>query len=256
MSTQKLGSVTLPPINSVRNNGGTSPGPMNGIFTNRSNAQQLLYRSVPAKNSGESFSDMLSSSSMGKYGRQHLISSNSPMEYAERFKARPMTKPTLVEFATKELDKVKRHSKSMRTSRRQIEGFFPPMKLRRNGKPLTPDMMDTQMATKMELAPTAYSDIRSKSERGFMANSPFIRRTPDSCRTVQTFPENNIVYPSVISEQDGEYDDLSMLPPPKKILPKRELPWVFRYKVKRNMNELAKIMASKPPSIPTTESPS
>lgn len=254
MSTQKLGSVTLPPINTTRNNVGASPGPINGIITNRSNAQQLIYRSVPPNNSGESFSDLLGGSPMGKFGRQNIVSSNSPLEYAERFKARPMTKPTLVEFATGELDKVKRHSNSMRTSRRKIEGFFPPMKLRKNGKATSPDMTDTPLATKMELAPSAYSDIRSKSERGFMAHSPFIRRTPDSYRTLHTYPDNNIVYPSVISEQEGEYDDLSLLPPPKKLLPKRELPWVFRYKVKRNMNELAKIMASKPPTIPPTES--
>lgn len=253
MSTQKLGSVTLPPINTGRNHGGASPGQINGIITNRANAHQLIYRSVPPKNSGESFSDMLGGSPMGKYGKQSIVSSNSPLEYAERFKAKPMTKPNLVQFTTGELDKVKRHSNSMRTSRRKIEGFFPPMKLRQNGKPLSPDM-ETTLATKMELAPSAYSDIRSKSERGFMSNSPFFRRTPDSYRTLHTYPDNNIVYPSVISEQEGEYDDLSLLPPPKKLLPKRELPWVFRYKVKRNMNELAKIMASKPPAIPNTDS--
>jgi hypothetical protein len=78
-----------------------------------------------------------------KYGKQNIVSSNSPLEYAERFKARQMTKPNLVQFATGELDKVKRHSNSMRTSRRKIEGFFPPMKLRQNGKPLSPDMQLT-----------------------------------------------------------------------------------------------------------------
>lgn len=142
MSTPKAGALILPPITGSHNNGGTSPSPMNGFITNRSNAQQLLYRSVPPKNSGESFSDMIGSPTMGKYGRQHLVSSNSPLEYAERFRARPMTKPTLVEFAAKELEKVKRSSNSMRNSRRKIEGFFPPMKLRKNGKPLSPDLMD------------------------------------------------------------------------------------------------------------------
>ncbi len=140
MSTQKLGLVTLPPINAGRNHGGANPGQINGIITNRTNAQQLIYRSVPPKNSGESFSDMFGGSPTGKYGKQNIVSSNSPLEYAERFKARPMTKPNLVQFATGELDKVKRHSNSMRTSRRKIEGFFPPMKLRQNGKPLSPDM--------------------------------------------------------------------------------------------------------------------
>ena len=88
---------------------------------------------------------MLGSHSMGKYGRQNIVSSNSPLEYAERFKARPMTKPTLVEFATKELDKVKRGSNSMRSSRRKIDGFFPPMKLRKNGKSMSPDMVEVSI---------------------------------------------------------------------------------------------------------------
>jgi hypothetical protein len=62
MSTQKLGFVTLPPINAGRNHGGANPGQINGIITNRTNAQQLIYRSVPPKNSGESFSDMFGGS--------------------------------------------------------------------------------------------------------------------------------------------------------------------------------------------------
>ncbi|XP_076458194.1 uncharacterized protein LOC143291935 [Babylonia areolata] len=42
------------------------------------------------------------------------------------------------------------------------------------------------------------------------------------------------------------YDDLSELPKPKRIQPRRDLPWVFRFKVKKELNALSKIMASKP----------
>jgi len=98
---------------------------------------------------------------------------------------------------------------------------------------------------KMHLVPTAYSEMRTRSvcsrAMGPMGNS---RMTPDTIRTSNSMPDG-IVYPNIISE-NMDYDDLSYLPPPKRILPRREVPWVFRYKVKRNMNELAKIMASKP----------
>lgn len=74
------------------------------------------------------------------------------------------------------------------------------------------------------------------------------RMSPLSTRTAQTAPEG-IVYPNIVNETI-DYDDLSMLPPPKRIMPRKEVPWVFRYKVKRNMNDLAKIMASKtPPTV-------
>ena len=109
--------------------------------------------------------------------------------------------------------------------------------------------------SKMQLAPTSYTEVRTKTPRSF-SRTPPARRTPESVRTAQTAPEVNIIYPSVLAENmNMNYDDISLLPPPKRILPKRELPWVFRYKVKRNMNELAKIMASKPGSTTTTPLP-
>lgn len=54
-------------------------------------------------------------------------------------------------------------------------------------------------------------------------------------------------FPEVLAHSD-DYDDLSELPRPKRILPRRDLPWVFRFKVKKEMNALSKIMASKPTS--------
>lgn len=110
------------------------------------------------------------------------------------------------------------------------------------------------MATsRMQLIPTNYTEVRSKSERIERNKTPMsFRKTPESIKTAQTAPEVSIIYPNIISE-DVDYDDLSLLPPPKRILPRRELPWVFRYKVKRNMNELAKIMASRPSPTPIPE---
>ncbi|GFN78526.1 hypothetical protein PoB_000503200 [Plakobranchus ocellatus] len=58
---------------------------------------------------------------------------------------------------------------------------------------------------------------------------------------------DHIHNPELLLTSSADCDDLCALPPPKKVLPKRELPWVFRYKVKRGMNTLSKIMASKPP---------
>lgn len=97
----------------------------------------------------------------------------------------------------------------------------------------------------LQLVPTSYSEVRPKSESRSISRSSrhshrSVRKTPESVRTAPP-PDNVIIYPETF-----EFDDLSYLPRPKKYLPKRDLPWVFRYKVKRNMNELSKIMASKP----------
>ncbi|XP_067671091.1 uncharacterized protein [Haliotis asinina] len=63
------------------------------------------------------------------------------------------------------------------------------------------------------------------------------------------YMETPIVYSNVMSERAADYNDLTSLPPPKKILPKKDAPWVYRFKVKRNMNALSRIMASKPNQI-------
>ena len=58
---------------------------------------------------------------------------------------------------------------------------------------------------------------------------------------------DQMCFPEALAHSD-DYDDLSELPRPKRILPRRDLPWVFRFKVKKEMNALSKIMASKPAS--------
>ncbi|XP_071108005.1 uncharacterized protein [Haliotis cracherodii] len=60
------------------------------------------------------------------------------------------------------------------------------------------------------------------------------------------YMETPILYPNVASDRAADYNDLTCLPPPKKILPRKDAPWVYRFKVKRNMNALSRIMASKP----------
>nr|KAG5709505.1 hypothetical protein BaRGS_023187 [Batillaria attramentaria] len=59
---------------------------------------------------------------------------------------------------------------------------------------------------------------------------------------------DQLCLPDVLARSD-DYDDLSELPRPKRILPRRDVPWVFRFKVKKEMNALARIMASKPNAI-------
>lgn len=105
--------------------------------------------------------------------------------------------------------------------------------------------------TTLQLVPTSYSEVRPKSasrsisraSRTSKLSRHSVRKSPDSTRTAPQ-QESNIVYPETF-----EFDDLSTVPCPKKVLPKRDLPWVFRYKVKRNMNELSKILANKNPQL-------
>ncbi|KAL8586852.1 hypothetical protein ACOMHN_052728 [Nucella lapillus] len=55
---------------------------------------------------------------------------------------------------------------------------------------------------------------------------------------------DQLAFPDVLAHS-VDLNDLSELPRPKRILPRRDLPWVFRFKVKKEMNALSKIMASK-----------
>ena len=53
-----------------------------------------------------------------------------------------------------------------------------------------------------------------------------------------------LVYPNILED---DVDDVSALPRSPTMIMSRDNPWVYRYKVKRSMNELSKILASKPP---------
>ncbi|XP_021346597.1 uncharacterized protein LOC110445996 isoform X1 [Mizuhopecten yessoensis] len=270
MSSQQASpGVKLPPINESSLRGphrlggaagisadGVGTVPVSVTIPGGGRGTQVNVRSVPA------YTDVLQSNMPGRQGRPSHIYSSS-IDYNN--KPRQVSKPSVVAFDGFEVPRGK--------SRRKVNGFFPPVKLRKGGKgnghengeqpygkkkpffwkpPQKSEQMvpvsDTShypMVGKIHLTPTAHTEIRSKSVMsrnvGYFTNA---RMSPDSIRTAQTAPEG-IVYPNIINETD--YDDITVLPPPKKILPRREVPWVFRYKVKRNMNELAKILASKAP---------
>lgn len=56
-------------------------------------------------------------------------------------------------------------------------------------------------------------------------------------------------FPYQVKDHDS-INDLCELPKPKKkLVCNKDTPWVYRYKVKKNMNRLAKIMASKTPYL-------
>ena len=60
----------------------------------------------------------------------------------------------------------------------------------------------------------------------------------------------NAIYPPVYPHvmKDGDlFTKLTDLPKPRMIVSRGDAPWVYRHKVKRSMNELSKIMASKAP---------
>ncbi|CAL1526347.1 unnamed protein product [Lymnaea stagnalis] len=63
---------------------------------------------------------------------------------------------------------------------------------------------------------------------------------------VQRVDDDHVYNSSLIHSLGEKWDDLGSLPPPKKVVPKRDLPWVFRYKVNKGNSILSQIMASKP----------
>lgn len=117
------GGLKLPPIADTGGDGHVS---LDGRMIQKGGQQQqMIYRSVPPKPSNYTFSDMLAPSPTGqKQGRAPVVSSNTPAEYEERFKSKPLSKPKVVEF---DVGRISTDSK-----RRKVNGFFPPVKLRRS----------------------------------------------------------------------------------------------------------------------------
>lgn len=208
-------------------------------------SQQLIYRSIPPKVQNFTFSDMLDRGITSNHRpmKPKGASFTSSSEFAKRFMSRPTTQPKVIDFNAGTVKADKR--------RRGINGFFPPVKLRISSNKeqrkihTTPE--PTHFQGRLQLIPTSYSEVRPRSSKSrsisrASRSSVYSRKTPDSIRTAPPGSEALAIYPETF-----HCDDISYLPPPKRILPKRDVPWVFRYKVKRNMNELSKIMASKPP---------
>ncbi|GFN78528.1 hypothetical protein PoB_000503400 [Plakobranchus ocellatus] len=68
-----------------------------------SSSQQTIYRSVPPRPLGYGLSDMLDPRTLGYLGGRHRsstapVSGNTPEEFAHRFKARPTTRPRIIDF--------------------------------------------------------------------------------------------------------------------------------------------------------------
>lgn len=117
------GGLKLPPI---ADSGGDNDVSVNGkMIAKGGTHQHMIYRSVPPKPSNYTFSDMLGPSPTGqKQSRTTVVSSNTPAEYVERFKSKPLSKPKVVEFDVGDM--------STDSKRRKVNGFFPPVKLRRS----------------------------------------------------------------------------------------------------------------------------
>lgn len=251
-------NVKLPPISNgvsdgVANNGGSTDNKHGEAAIRRitipGKSQQLIYRSIPPKVQNFTFSDMLDTGITPnlKAKKPKGASFTSSSEFAKRFMSRPTTQPKVIEFNAGTVKADKR--------RRGINGFFPPVKLRisarkepRKKMSVTPEPTQ-QTPARLQLIPTSYSEVRPRSSKSrsisrASRSSVHSRKTPDSIRTAPPGIETLAIYPETF-----DCDDFSFLPPPKRILPKRDVPWVYRYKVKRNMNELSKIMASKPPQM-------
>ncbi|KAL4239393.1 hypothetical protein ACF0H5_000210 [Mactra antiquata] len=229
-----------------------SQNPRVGGGTGGSGSNSLIYRSIPPKPHTFTLSDMLEPTTSQKGGgvqnKKLGLTGSTSSEFAKRFMTRPTTQPKVVEFSVSKMSAQKR--------RRGINGFFPPVKLRYSAKQektppvITEPPPGITERNPLQLIPTAYSEVRpksasrsiSRSSRRSQVSQRSVRKTPESVRTAP--PSEHIIYPETF-----EFDDLSLIPPPKKILPRRDLPWVFRYKVKRNMNELSKILASKPGAV-------
>lgn len=111
-------------------------------------------------------------------------------------------------------------------------------------------------------ASSTKSSGKSATSRSRRPMEPDPRQRPDFSSgnkwvsgDVNVAPNVEQPFPPEVLAQTDDFDDLSELPPPKKIVPKRELPWVFRFKVKKEMNALSRIMASKPSVVSTLAGP-
>ncbi|XP_064618340.1 uncharacterized protein LOC135482338 isoform X2 [Liolophura sinensis] len=156
---------------------------------------------------------------------------------------------------------------------RKNNGYFPPRKLKSSkGTPrMTPTTRSQQLSPDNSLAletrlgvtsPRPLTGNSSSASDVYMKRDRFRpKKSRETPRTGGRFsarytpdPSANVKVPEKLTFQKskGEEEiftgDLSYLTKPKAVEPGRCSPWVYRYKVKRSMNNLAKIMASQPNS--------
>ena len=85
----------------------------------------------------------------------------------------------------------------------------------------------------------------TKKNRGKSSRAPTAGSIASSHAASKKASLSPAAYPYVVENPEQYYSELTQLPKPRMLI-SRDSPWVFRYKVKRNMNELSKVMASKP----------
>ncbi|XP_041364718.1 uncharacterized protein LOC121380051 [Gigantopelta aegis] len=279
-SPTTLGKATfrLPPIQESVGYGG-----FGGVKMSK-NSQTLIFRSVPPRPFSYTFSDEINNSYGSRRSKSRSktapVSINSPRDYVQRFKSRPVTKPNVVEFNGGSV------LMEMNAGARCADGFFPPVKLRlmpyqSKGRttiepshlhlePISRPETGIRSDTTLPHSPNSTQLVQHSKTPGSLhrhivtMKSPELaeapkEKSPESCVRFPDFPDDDkcsdpeysIVYPNILSDKNHKCDDLSSLPRPKRIHAKRELPWVFRFKVKKNMNSLSKIMASKTPNSQT-----
>ncbi|KAL3876545.1 hypothetical protein ACJMK2_034386 [Sinanodonta woodiana] len=127
-ATQQL-NIKLPPIAGQGPNGGHERTGGLGAILSRSTGPKIQYRSIPPKPSNFTMSDIITShltpTIRGRKLKATPVSINSPSEFAQRFRTRPITQPKVIDFDPQNV--------AMET-RRGVHGFFPPVKLRGSAK--------------------------------------------------------------------------------------------------------------------------
>lgn len=120
-------TVKLPPINESGRGDHGSLVAGTDTYAKATGHQQLIYRSVPPKQASYTFTDMFGNSvTPGRYQRSS-VQASLPSDYAKRFKERPTTKPKIVHFNAGQVV-------AEGVGRPRVNGFFPPVKLRKNKK--------------------------------------------------------------------------------------------------------------------------
>ncbi|XP_013412178.1 uncharacterized protein LOC106174943 [Lingula anatina] len=234
----------------------------------KDSASYMVHRSVPP-NMESVYADMYSGATSPARHRAAPVSMSSSAEYATRFKSRPTTTPKVVGFDPSTV--VPREKSGIRG----VNGFFPPVKLRGAGFRSRGHYETQSQPGGLELIPVMSpdpSEIRPKTEQSprpeLKTEVSSIIFTGGRSRSVSSKPRtkmdtvqqmkmmHHVHNPDYIScplevEQDETLDDLSYLPKPRKqLIPTKDVPFVYRYKVKKNMNKLNHMMASRAPVFP------
>lgn len=199
-----------------------------------------------------------------------------PTDYAASFKMRQTTRPKIIGLDSRTI------LPPERTSSRAVRGFYPSVRRRHatspaemavlpsaGGRGLLPGRRGTRRPqVQAEQPPATYAASDSgvaayahapsstgstalglaQSEyhvAGSMTERSAPHRTPSGSSMLSVRSPYVLEADATTSLQDPQ-DEIAYQTRPR-MLASRENPWVYRYKVKRSMNELNKIMANKPP---------